>query len=61
MMIHRRAPLISAPKYRVETTMAKLITNRTSATRRICRGGNSEVPSITAIAGIKYITWRLTK
>ncbi len=36
--IQRRAPLISTPSHRVETTSARLMTKTTSAMRRICRG-----------------------
>ncbi len=59
--IQRRAPFTSAPKKSVATTSTKLAANTSSATRRIVRGDMNEVTIITAIAGTRYTTWRLTK
>ena len=53
MISQRRAPLISAPKNSVPITIAKLTAKTISATRRIWRGESSDVPSITATAGIR--------
>ena len=51
--IQRRAPFTSAPKNSVATTIMKLMTKTTSATRRSWRGVNIEVTSMTMIAGMR--------
>ncbi len=51
--IQRRAPLISVPNISVLASSTMLIANTTSASRRICRGVSSDVPSMIAIAGIR--------
>ena len=57
----RRAPLISAPKYGVTATSARLTTKTMIETWRISRGDRNDVAISTPAAGMRNSTWRLTK
>ena len=59
--IQRRAPFTSMPTNSVASISTIETTSTISAVRRTCRGVRNEVPIITASAGTRKATWRLTK